>query len=358
MSLSIGIVGLPNVGKSTLFNALLRQAQAEVSNYPFTTIKPNIGIVEVPDDRLYLLANRLSLSKVIPATIKFVDIAGLVKGAASGQGLGNQFLAHIRECDAICEVIRFFEDPEIAGQIEPDIEVEILKTELIIKDLETLKKHKEKIQKQAKTGDKKLQVELRVIEKLEDSLNQGKLAREISLNNLSKEAVDSVFRELRLLTQKPILYVANVSEVQLQDPAFEVPENFIPISGKTEFELKDLSKEEASSYLQSLGVHESGVITLIREAFKILGLITFYTLKEEEGQIQAWPVRQGTKAQEAGRVIHSDFGEKFIAAEVVSAKDLIEAGSWQKARNQGLVRIEGRDYIVQDDDIIYFKIGP
>lgn len=350
MSLSIGIVGLPNVGKSTLFNALLKKAQAQVANYPFTTIEPNIGTVEVPDGRLSHIADSLSLSKKIPATIKFVDIAGLVKDAHKGEGLGNKFLAQIRECDAILEVVRFFKDPNVQGEVDSQSSIETIQTELILKDLETIENIQRKEPQKA------------VFERLKANLNQGKPAKEMVLSEKEKEEI----KELNLLTFKPILYVANVSEAQLsrKEP---VPENMITTSAKLESELAELSPKEAQEYLASLGIGESGLDRLIKKAYKLLNLITFYTLilggpasaEATAGkQIQAWPILKSTKAPEAAGKIHTDFEKGFIKAEVINFKILAEAGDWHKAHEQGLVRIEGKDYTVQDGDVIYYKISP
>lgn len=340
MSLSIGIVGLPNVGKSTLFNALLRQAKAEVANYPFTTIKPNEGIVEVPDSRLEQIAKKIGLSKKIPATIKFVDIAGLVKGAHKGEGLGNQFLAHIRECDVILEVIRYFEDEKIAGVVDPESDLETIKTELVLKDLETVEKALKKTE-----GEKKA-----ILLKIKSNLLEEKQISEVDLSEKEKKLI----LEFQFLTQKPILYVANLSEIQIQNPLPALPENFIPLSAKTEWELSELSQKEAQEYLESLGMKESGVTKIIKEGYKLLGLITFYTLIPLK-QVQAWSIPKATKAPQAAGKIHSDFEKEFISAECIFWKDLLEIGSWEKTKEIGKIRIEGKNYFVQDGDVIHFK---
>lgn len=342
MSLSIAIVGLPNVGKSTLFNALLKKAQAKTANYPFTTIEPNIGIIEVPDERLDQIAEHLSLSHKIPATIKFVDIAGLVKDAHKGEGLGNKFLAQIRECDAILEVVRFFPDPNVQGEIGPENSIETIQTELILKDLETVN---------AKAAKDSQSPQKEILERLIENLNQGKPAKEMVLLEKEKEEI----KELNLLTFKPILYVANVSEAQL-DRKEPVPENMITTSAKLESELVELSPKEAQEYLAELGAGESGLSKLIKEAYQILNLITFYTIKPQE-QIQAWPILKNTKAPSAAGKIHTDFEKGFIKAEVINWENLTEAGSWLKAHEQGRVQLEGKDYIVQDGDVILIKFN-
>jgi len=352
MSLSVGIIGLPNVGKSTLFNALLKKQLANISNYPFCTIEPNQGIIEVPDSRLDKLADRLGLSKKIPAGIKFIDIAGLVKGAHKGEGLGNQFLAHIRECDCLVEIVRFFDDPDIVGTVNPENDMETIKIELILKDLEMINKYLEKIKKEAKSGDKEIQEKLILLEKIKKFLDQGKMISEIEFNNKEK----AIVKDLQFLTQKPIIKVANLSEKNLSQKFKELKDKgFIPLSAKLENELNQLSKEESEEYLKEIGLEERGLDYLIKKAYSSLGLITFYTLILEK-QIQAWPVKRMTYLPEAGGIIHSDFYEKFIAAEVINWRTLIEIGSWQKAKAKGELRIEGKKYYVQDGDVIHFKI--
>jgi len=352
MSLSIGIIGLPNAGKSTLFNALLKKQVADVSVYPFCTIKPNQGIVEVPDKRLDQLAKKLNLPKKIPAVIKFIDIAGLIKGAHKGQGLGNQFLAHIRECDCLVEVVRFFEDTRVSGIVDPESDQEIIRAELILKDLETINKHLEKVKKEAKSDAKEAKKELLVLEKIKEGLEKGQSINQSKLEMEEKDYLNN----LCLLTAKPIISVANLSEKDLSTRYQELESRgFLPLSARLENELTELDKEEAKDYLNQLGLEESCLGRLIKRAYRELGLITFYTLILNQ-QIQAWPVLKGTKAPEAGGIIHSDFQKKFIMAEVINYQDLIESGSWSKAKEKGKIRNEGKDYAIQDGDVIHFKI--
>lgn len=339
--LSIGIIGLPNVGKSTLFNALVKGYQAKVEKYPFTTIKPNIGVVEVPDSKLFTLASVLNLPKKIPATIKFIDIAGLVKGAHKGEGLGNQFLAHIKECQAVLHLLRFFDSsiPHPSGVIDPESDFEIVNTELKIKDLETVKKGK----KEKNISQKRKAV----LEKIENALNQDKLASETGLTEEEEEEI----KDLNLLTLKPQLLVSNINENQIKNPPkFSTS---LPICAKLEADLVLLKEKEQGEYLQSLGLSELGLNKIIKEAYKILNLITFYTLLPD--QVQAWSIKKGTKADEAAGKIHSDFEKRFIAAEVCPFQELIKFGSWEKAKEKGRVERKGRDYIILDGDVVYFK---
>lgn len=351
MSLSVGIIGLPNVGKSTLFNALLKKQVAAISNYPFCTLKPNEGIVPVPDKRLEELARCLNLPQKIPAVIKFVDIAGLVQGAHRGEGLGNEFLSHIRECDCLVEVVRFFADPQIAGKVNPYNDMEIIKTELLLKDLETINKYLAKLKKEAKSGSKEREEELTLLERIKEGLEKGISLLELNLTAKEKDLIAS----LQLLSIKPIILVANVSEKDLYHKYQEfLKKGFLPIAAKLENELNELPPSEAEAYLKELGLKESFLNRLIKKAYETLGLITFYTLIPQK-QIQAWPVLEGTKAPAAGGIIHSDFEEKFIAAEVIDWQSLIEAGSWSKAKERGKIRTEGKDYIISDGDVVYFK---
>jgi len=353
MSLSIGIIGLPNAGKSTLFNALLKKVQAQTANYPFTTIEPNIGIVEVPDEHLLHIASSLSLSRKIPATIKFVDIAGLVKDAHKGEGLGNQFLARIRECDAILEVVRFFKDPNVQGEVNPEENIKTIQTELLLKDLEAVN---------AKIAKSPQSPQRAVLERLAENLNQGKPAREIVSNEKEKEEI----KELELLTSKPILYVANMSEAQINKQITDNSKQFIFICAKLEADLAELSEAEAREYMAEVGIAESGLNKVIKEAYKLLSLITFYTLIPEKpvstsaslgGQVQAWPILKNTKAPEAAGKIHADFERGFIKAEVINWEELTDIRDWKKAHEQGKVRLEGKDYTVQDGDVMLFKFN-
>ncbi len=360
MNLKVGIVGLPNAGKSTLFNALLKKQVAFAANYPFATIEPNIGVVPVPDERLKKLADIVEKEEgerppLVPATVEFVDIAGLVKGAAEGEGLGNKFLSHIREVDVICHVTRYFTDPtviHVAGEIDPKRDVEIIETELILADLQTLAK-----QAEPRVKDKYLERKWELIESLKLGLDSGKPARDI----IPKEDVDdrTLVKELQLLTLKPVLYVANVSEEQIINPTNTTnatnPTNELRISAKIEAELSELSEEEQKVYLKDLGLEKSGLERLIQKAYDMLGLISFLTMGVIE--VRAWTIEKGTKAPQAAAVIHTDFEKKFIKAEVVSYEDLIAAGGKKKAAELGKLRLEGREYEMADGDVVEFKIG-
>jgi hypothetical protein len=363
--LSTGIVGLPNVGKSTLFNAIT-QAGAEAANYPFCTIDPNVGVVEVPDERLVHLQEMFQSRRVVPTAFQFVDIAGLVKGASKGEGLGNQFLAHIREVDAIAHVVRCFEDSDIthvAGRIDPLDDIRTINMELILADLETVERRIERTRRQAKSGEKKFQQELVVLERLKQALEEERPARQVDLSNEERLLV----RDLHLLTMKPVLYVANVSEEEVARP-FDNPHvqkvmefaaaegaEVVPISARVEAEIAELPAEERGEFLRELGLEAAGLERLIRQAYRLLGLITFLTAGEQE--VRAWTIRQGTKAPQAAGVIHSDFERGFIRAEVVAYDDLMAAGSMAAAREKGLIRLEGKDYVVQDGDVIYFRFN-
>lgn len=347
MSLSIGIVGLPNVGKSTLFKALTKK-QVDIQNYPFCTIDPNVGIVQVPDDRLEKLGRFSNSEKVIPTAIEFVDIAGLVKGAAEGEGLGNKFLSHIREVDVILEVVRIFENNDIthvSGQINPKEDISIVETELVLADLETVSKRQEKLTKDVKSQDKKAQAELAVVNKLDTVLQKNQLASQVEL---SVEEFDLV-KDLQLLTRKPILYLFNTSEKSLAIPDKFKDKNYV---------IADVKLEEDSMGLTSVDKKELGVVSnldqLIAAAYQLLGLITFFTCGPKE--TRAWTVRQGATAPEAGAAIHTDFKKQFIKAMVINWHDLIKAGSESRAYDFGLIRTEGKDYVVRDGDSIEFKI--
>lgn len=353
MSLSIGIVGLPNVGKSTLFTALTNKGGL-AANYPFATIEPNVGIVPVPDSRLSELAKIDNPAKIVPATVEFVDIAGLVAGASQGEGLGNQFLANIRETDAICEVVRFFSDPDVVhvnGKVNPSSDVETIKTELILADIATLDKAIPRLEKEAKrdkAGVKKLEAAKKVLE----SLNDGHRARTL---DLSEDEQDAIY-DLHLLTMKPILYIANVDEGQLDADLAEIDGcKPVPISAKVEADLAELDPEEAAEYLEAMGLAESGLARLVRSAYALLGLQSYFTSGETESR--AWTIPVGAKAPQAAGVIHSDFERGFIKAETASFEDYVSLGGEAGCRNAGKLRQEGKDYVVQDGDVMHFKFN-
>lgn len=356
MPLSIGIVGLPNVGKSTLFNALTRQSVV-AENYPFATIDPNVGVVAVPDERLEKLAALEHSKKIVPTIIEFVDIAGLVKNAHKGEGRGNKFLSAIREVDAIAEVVRFFDDPgvhHVEGGPNPARDRETIEIELILADLETLKKRLEAVKSQAKSGDKKLAAKVKTLELIEKELSAGKLANRIALAEEEQESLD----ELQLLTSKPLLYVAN-STFDPSRKTYSPPQpaewNAIPIDAKLEAELNALTEQEKKDYLKELGLELSGLDRLIQAAYKTLGLITFLTTGPDE--TRAWTVKSGSKAPAAAGKIHTDFQRGFIKAETINWQKLLDEGSWAKAREHGLVRTEGKDYVVVDGDVMVFKFN-
>jgi GTP-binding protein YchF len=364
MALRVGIVGLPNVGKSTLFNAL-SEAGAEAANYPFCTIEPNVGVVGVPDARLERLGELADSKEVIPATIEFVDIAGLVAGASKGEGLGNQFLAHIREVDAIAHVVRCFEDPNVvhvAGSVDPARDIEVIETELLLKDLETAEKRVERAQKAAKTGQKGAQAEVAFYERLRDWLGDGKPARTLDLKNEDEERM---LRDVFLLTAKPVLYAANVGEGDLgtgneyveQVRAIAEAEGagVVVVSAEFEAQLAELDPEERAEFLAEAGQAEPGLHRLIRAAYDLLGLITYFTAGPKESR--AWTIERGTKAPQAAGVIHTDFEKGFIRAETIKFMDYDRLGSEAAAREAGAMRSEGKEYVVADGDVMLFRFN-
>jgi GTP-binding protein YchF len=367
LMLRAGIVGLPNVGKSTLFNAVTRTRKAQAANYPFCTIDPNTGMVTVPDDRLQKLSDLSKSQKLVPAVFEFVDIAGLVKGASEGEGLGNQFLTHIREVDAIIQVVRCFEDDDIhhvAGSVDPVRDIEVITTELVLADLGAVQKRKEKNQKGARSGDKVAKAELDLMVKLEPHLDQGKPALTLELSTDEKALLKGFF----LLTSKPTLFACNVAEGELANPEdnkhvqavrayakTHLATEAVVISAQIESDLVDLTEPEQKEYLEGLGVKESGVGALIRAAYHLLGLRTYFTTGEKE--TRAWTIHVGDKAPAAAGVIHSDFERGFIAAECTAYEELVKLGSFAKAREAGRLRIEGKEYVVQDGDVLEFRFN-
>jgi ribosome-binding ATPase len=363
MSLKIGIVGLPNVGKSTLFNALTKSKGAMVANYPFCTIDPNVGVVEVPDSRIRTLATMVKPEKLVPAVVEFVDIAGLVKGASEGEGLGNKFLSHIRECHAIAQVIRFFVDPDIIhvhGGVNPKLDMDVIHLELILADLDTISRRTEDAKKRARFNDKEALFQATALQKVKTALEAEKLAINVDLTDEEREFL----KPLNLLTNKPFLYIANVKEHELA--GFDVEkaratlnlgpgEQILPISAKVEEELVDIGEAEAAEFLQAMGLKESGLNAVIRSAYKLLGLQTYFTAGPLE--VKAWTIPIGAKAPQAAGVIHTDFERGFIKAETISYDDYVACGGEAGAREKGKLRMEGKEYVVKDGDVMHFKFN-
>lgn len=360
MSLALGIVGLPNVGKSTLFNTLTKSMAAQASNYPFCTIDPNVGVVEVPDARLQKLSDIVRAKKIVPAIVEFIDIAGIVKGASQGEGLGNKFLANIRETDAIIHIFRLFNDSNVThvnGDVNPRRDIEIINTELILADIESLTKQIDNLRKKAKGQDKLAIAQLSLAEKILPVLESGKLANTMDLTSEEKELI----KQLQLITAKPVLYVGNISEDQIktideQTIAKELGLNqVITVCAKVEAELAQLSAEDSKPFLEEYGLKESGLKKVIQAGYNLLGLQVYFTAGEIEAR--AWTVKKGATAPQAAGVIHTDFEKGFIKAEVASYEDFVAFNGWAGVKEKGKMRLEGKDYIVQDGDVMFFKFN-
>ncbi|MBP7843415.1 MAG: redox-regulated ATPase YchF [Proteobacteria bacterium] len=368
MAIECGIVGMPNVGKSTLFNALTSSHQAAAENYPFCTIDPNVGVVEMPDERLKKIAAIFKPEKIIPTTVSFVDIAGLVKGASKGEGLGNQFLGHIKGCQAIAHVVRCFEDPNIIhveGSVDPIRDVEVIETELMLADLATVEKREERLAKLTKSGDKDAIFQLDFVKRLKKSLEDGVMARLMKADAKEWESV----KDLHLITQKPLMYVANMSEefaakgkelenpfyIRLLEYAKKVGAHVIPVCAKIESELDSLDETEKEVFMKDLGIEEPGLNKVIRYAYETLGLQTYFTAGPKE--LRAWTIGKGWKAPQAAGVIHTDFERGFICSETYNYEDLIAKGSEQKVKEAGLMRTEGKEYTVKDGDLLHFRFN-
>jgi GTP-binding protein YchF len=361
-------VGLPNVGKSTLFNALMSKVQAQAANYPFCTIDPNVGVVAVPDERLAVITKFVKPQRTVPTSMEFVDIAGLVKGASQGEGLGNQFLSHIKDCDAVTHVVRCFEDDDVvhvSGTVDPVRDVEIIETELMLADLGTVERRLERLPKLAKGGDKSATAQLAFLQKVKTSLDAGKPVRSIQ----ASPEEWALIHDLHLITQKPMLFVGNINEStagtgsEMQNPAYvklaEYAKNtgaqVIPICAKVEAELAELEPEERVAFLKDLGIEQPGLNKLIMAAYTLLGLRTYFTAGEQE--VRAWTIHTGWKATQAAGVIHTDFERGFICAECYHYNDLVKCGSVAKVKEAGLLRLEGKEYVVQDGDIMLFRFN-